>query len=230
MALWDGRALWVTSAAGGPAFEGCGITCGMPAEPGAVYHVDRRGPDDALDARVIGGGGARGLCGSGLVDLIALLRCEGVLTATGKLTEPHARGGFTLQEAKPAIRLTNRDVDMFQRAKAAIGVGIGKLLESAGMNTRDLSRVHVCGVFGGSLNVEAAQLVGLLPDIPAERIELCGNTALAGCEHLLLSPAKAVELAALRERASIINLSQTSDFETLFLENLYLKPLAVEEA
>ncbi len=91
MALWDGQTLWVTSAAGGPAFEGCGIQCGMPAEPGAIYRVrtDHRTPTD-LHFQVIGGGEAKGFCGSGLVDLIACLRDSGDLTPTGGFAQPSA--------------------------------------------------------------------------------------------------------------------------------------------
>ena len=77
MALWDGGTLWVTSAAGGPAFESCGMQCGMPAEPGAIYRVDRQEGSGEMDFQVIGGGEAKGLCGSGLVDLIALLCARG---------------------------------------------------------------------------------------------------------------------------------------------------------
>lgn len=113
---------------------------------------------------------------------------------------------------------------MFQRAKAAIGVGIKTLLALAKLSAAELNRVCVCGVFGQHLNISNAQFIGLLPDIPPESVELCGNTALAGCEHLLLSPAGAADLAALRERAAIINLSRVSDFESLFLEGLFLQP------
>jgi uncharacterized 2Fe-2S/4Fe-4S cluster protein (DUF4445 family) len=227
LALWDGATLWVTSAAGGPAFEGCGIQCGMPGEPGAICSIDQR-QAAGWRSQVIGAGAAKGLCGSGLVDLIALLRKAGTLTTTGKLTIPHPEQGFTVQES-PAIRLTNRDVDMFQRAKAAIGVGIKTLLALAKLSAAELNRVCVCGVFGQHLNISNAQFIGLLPDIPPEDTELCGNTALTGCERLLLSPPNSADLAALRERAAIINLSQAADFESLFLENLYLQPLRWEE-
>jgi uncharacterized 2Fe-2S/4Fe-4S cluster protein (DUF4445 family) len=223
LALWDGATLWVTSAAGGPAFEGCGIRCGMPAEPGAIYNIDQQQQATGWRFQVIGAGAARGLCGSGLVDLIALLRGTGTLTSTGKLTIPHPEKGFTVQE-NPAIRLTNGDVDMFQRAKAAIGVGIKTLLALAKLSAAELNRVCVCGVFGQHLNISNAQSIGLLPDIPPESVEFCGNTALAGCEHLLLSPAGAADLATLRERAAIINLSRVSDFESLFLDGLFLQP------
>jgi len=120
------------------------------------------------------------------------------------------------------------DVDMFQRAKAAIGTGIKTLLATAKMGAAELNRICVCGAFGQHLNSRHAQAVGLLPDIPPQRVELCGNTALAGCECLLLSPTTAADLALVRQRTTVINLSQSADFEKLFLESLYLEPMKGE--
>jgi uncharacterized 2Fe-2S/4Fe-4S cluster protein (DUF4445 family) len=222
MALWDGETLWVTSAAGGPAFEGCGMQCGMPAGPGAIYRFTPQG-DGGLDYRVLGESEARGFCGSGLVDLIACLRDRGELTRTGAFATPQQRGGYAIL-AEPAIGLTKRDVDIFQRAKAAIGAGIDALLSQARLRAAELQRVCVAGVFGRNLQIGNAQRVGLLPEIPPERVELCGNTALAGCEWLLLSPAKTVELDGLRKRIAMVSLSQIPDFDRRFLENLYLQP------
>lgn len=227
MALWDGKTLWVTSAAGGPAFEGGQAQCGMPAEAGAIYNVDMGHDPLELNYNVIGGGYAKGVCGSGLIDLIAILKSRGDLTATGKFMMPDARDGFVVQE-NPPIRLTRRDVDMFQRAKAAIGVGIKTLLARAKMSIRDLSHVYICGAFGQNLDIRNAQAIGLLPETPLDNVNLCGNTALAGCERLLLSQNGSSVLKAICEQATIINLSQSPDFDSLFMESLYLQPLRVE--
>lgn len=138
------------------------------------------------------------------------------------------KDGYVVLQTDPVLRLTKKDVDTFQRAKGAIGAGISTLLARAQLRATELSRVCVCGVFGLNLNIRNAQRVGLLPDTPAERVELCGNTALAGCERLLLSPERTTQLEALRKRTAIVNLSQSSDFDALFLENLYLQPMKVE--
>ncbi len=229
MALWDGETLWVTSAAGGPAFECCGIQCGMPAEPGAIYRFGGPPGSDGLHFQVLGGGEAKGFCGSGLVDLIACLRDSGELRSTGGFADARHREGYVVLQTDSAIRLTKRDVDTFQRAKAAIGAGISTLLARAQLSTAELNRICVCGVFGQNLNVRNAQRIGLLPETSPGRVELCGNTALAGCERLMLSPKGTAELASLRERAEIVNLSQASEFDALFLESLYLQPLTVEK-
>jgi uncharacterized 2Fe-2S/4Fe-4S cluster protein (DUF4445 family) len=230
MALWDGQTLWVTSAAGGPAFEGCGMKCGMPAEPGAIYRFGGPPGSDGLDFQVMGGGEAKGFCGSGLVDLIACLRDSGELTRTGGFASLRPKEGYVVPRTDPVIRLTKADVDTFQRAKAALGAGISTLLARAQLSAAKLSRICVCGAFGRNLNVRNAQRIGLLPDAPPGRVELCGNTALAGCERLLLSPTRTEVLASLRKRTAIVNLSQSFDFEALFLENLYLQSLKVEMA
>jgi uncharacterized 2Fe-2S/4Fe-4S cluster protein (DUF4445 family) len=141
---------------------------------------------------------------------------------------PSLTEDFFIRQGNPTLRLSHVDVDMFQRAKAAIGVGFKTLLASAEMDTAKPSRICVCGVFGQFLNCRNAQSVGLLPSVPSSQIELCGNTALAGCEWLLLSAAGAGDLARLRERMTVINLSQATEFERLFLESLYLEPIEVD--
>ncbi len=223
IALWDGQNLWVTSAAGGPAFEGCGISCGIPAEPGAIYRVNLK--NGTLDFDVIAGGKAQGVCGSGLVDLIAGLVKSGRLTKRGRFVSEVSKEGFVLIEGKQSVVLTKRDVDIFQRAKAAVGVGIKVLLAKTGMNFKDLQRVCVGGAFGHSLNVANAQDIGLLPKIHSNLVELCENTALTGCEEFLLSSTATEYLKSLREQVKIINLSQYHDFDDLFFENLYLEPM-----
>ena len=223
IALWDGQTLWVTSAAGGPAFEGSGIECGLPAVPGAIYRVSAQ-QDGILDFAVIGGGQARGICGSGLVDLIANLVRTGRLTNMGRFTPPVSGNGFVLVRGEPEIVLTKRGVDVFQRAKAAIGAGVQVLLARADMRYKDLQRICVCGAFGSFLNIDNAQEVGLLPKIRPELVELCGNTALAGCEDAMLSHVSAQHLAHLRNCLKIINLSQCLNFDDFFLEHLYLQP------
>ncbi|MFH0880386.1 MAG: ASKHA domain-containing protein, partial [Lentisphaerota bacterium] len=223
IALWDGRVLRVTSAAGGPAFEGSGISCGAPAEPGAIHRVSLR--NGVLDFAVISDSEPRGLCGSGLVDLIAALVRSGGLTNKGQFAPDVPQGGFVLARGEQAIVLTKGDVDVFQRAKAAIGTGIQVLLTQAAMGYKDVRRIYVGGLFGRFLDVVNAQEIGLLPVIPPERVERCGNTALAGCAEVLLSFVAVQCLKDLKDQARIINLSCWPDFDDLFLTNLYLQPM-----
>ncbi len=221
IALWDGSQLWVTSAAGGPAFEGSGLSCGMPAEPGAIYRVGFT--QTGLDLAVIGEGEPQGICGSGLIDLMAGLFSTERLTAIGRFAADVPANGFVFARGRRTLRLTRADVDVFQRAKAAIATGVQVLLREAGLAASELQRICVCGSFGRFLNLPNAQLIGLLPSLAPERIEICGNTALAGAEDLLLLPAAEAQLAKLHEQAHLINMSYCVDFDDFFFENLYLK-------
>jgi uncharacterized 2Fe-2S/4Fe-4S cluster protein (DUF4445 family) len=226
IALWDGRELWVTSVAGGPAFEESGISCGAPAESGAIYRVGFR--DGVLDFFVIGDGEPLGLCGSGLVDLIACLLRSGMLTCAGQFAPPLSGEGFTLARDARHIVLTKGDVDLFQRAKAAVGAAIEVLLSCAGMGLTDVRRFCVGGLFGRFLDVGNAREIGLLPNIPPDSVELLGNTALEGCADALLSSMAADQLRDLGQRAKTVNLSRCADFDDIFLKNLYLRPMKGE--
>ncbi len=225
IALWDGQSLWVTSAAGGPAFEGSGTSCGLPGEPGAVHRVSRK--DGTFLVDVIGGHEPRGICGSGLVDLIAELLRSGLLTAKGRFSPAVEGGRFVLVPGKANIGLTLADVDLFQRAKAALGAGIQILAAKAGMSRKDLGRICICGIFGRHLNIVNAQEVGLLPHIEPDRVELFTEAALAGCEKLLISPAAIEQTARIREVSNLINLSRCADFEEAYLNHLFLRSFEV---
>ncbi|HUX63328.1 ASKHA domain-containing protein [Sulfuricella sp.] len=222
IALWSGEALWVTSSAGGPAFESSGISCGAPAEAGAVFRVNLDSAGD-LACQIIGDDRARGVCGSGLVDLIACLLGSGRLTSAGKFAGGET--GYIFSAGGTELTLTKGDVDLIQRAKAAIGVGIRALCGNAGVGLNDLRRVCVGGAFGRYLDVGNAQVIGLLPPVPPETVELAGNTALAGCCDVMLSSLAAERLKALRSRARLVNLARYPDFDQAFFENLYLQPL-----
>ncbi len=227
IALWDGSELWVTSAAGGPAFELWGLSHGLPAEPGAVYRVDR-GPEGALHFQVIGGEEPRGFCGSGLVDLITRLLETNRLSRTGKFPAGSAAAWRADLPTGASLGLTMEDVDNLQRAKAAIGTGVMVLARHAGVKLAQVQRVCVAGEFGRFLDIAAAQAIGLLPALPADRVELISDAALRGCSDLILAPAAADYLSRMRTTAKLVNLALTPDFEEIFLANLYLEPLHEE--
>ncbi|MGA2401690.1 MAG: ASKHA domain-containing protein, partial [Syntrophobacteraceae bacterium] len=228
VALWDGGSLWVTSAAGGPAFEGCGVGCGTPAEPGAIYRVRLSGRTSAqfaddIEFLTIDDEKPRGLCGSGIVDLIACLLKSGRLTSIGRFSPGISDGRIVILNGDTlSLQLTKRDVDIFQRAKAAIFAAVRVLLSKASMSPKELRHLYVGGVFGHFLDRESAAAVGLLPDLSGDAVELCGNTALRGCEELLMSSGSAEVVEGLRGRAKLVNLAQCGEFDDFFLEGLYL--------
>jgi uncharacterized 2Fe-2S/4Fe-4S cluster protein (DUF4445 family) len=223
IALWDGRRLHVTSVPGGPAFEGGGVCRGMPAEPGAICRVRR--VDGAFSCEVIGGGEARGFCGSGLVDAIAVLLAEGLLKPSGRFAVPRGGEGYRLQPDTPATAITGSDVDAFQRAKAATAAAMAVLLGRAGMAWGDLRRLCVCGAFGHTLDVGHACALGLLPPVPGERIELFADASLAGCERALLSRGGQADLAAASRDLTAVNMSLVQEYDDVYIDQLRLRPI-----
>ncbi len=223
MALWDGHTLHVTSTAGGPAFEGSGISCGMPGETGAIYRVDQAG-DGEFAIQVLGDVPPAGLCGSGLVDAAAWLLRNGKLDKVGRFKQPGSEG-LALSAGEQRIVLKRGDIDVLQRAKAAIGGGVRWLCRQAGLAPSELRVVYACGAFGRLLDIGNAQQIGLLPPAPLAAVRLEGNSALAGCEALLLSDEAEVALDKVLAVSRIYNLAEDADFEILFVESLYLQAM-----
>jgi uncharacterized 2Fe-2S/4Fe-4S cluster protein (DUF4445 family) len=221
LALWDGKVLWVTSTPGGCAFAGPGI---LPARAGAVFRIAAE-PSAALRLQVIGGGQPRGVCGSGLVDLIALLLERRQVDRVGRFTGRVSQEGLPISPELPGLILRKRDIDGFQRGKGAMAAAMHFILQRAGLKLADIPQLFVSGAFGQCLHIGHAQAIGLLPAIPAQRIRLAGDAALAGCEHVLLNPNPFPALATIRNRSILINLGDSLEFEDLFIENLYLQPM-----
>lgn len=224
IALWDGERLWVTAAAGGPALEATGIGCGMRAEPGAIHRL-RRSPDGAWTAEVLEATAPRGICGSGLVDLLAHLRAGGDIDERGR----PAREPLTVRVAGAEFGVSKADIDTLQRAKGAVGAGVEVLCRRAGVPLGRIAAVHLAGSFGERLDVASATRIGLFPPVPADRARLAGNTALHGALDLLASDAAEAELSRARERTRLVNLSMDEEFDDLFLEHLHLRPMAARD-
>lgn len=225
IALWHNQKLWITSVPGGPAFEGCGISCGVAAEIGAVSNIIYDAQSHSFDGTMIGTGEIKGLCGSALCDVMACLIEAGQLKKNGRFSASVTELELHLSNLNYTFFLKKRDIDIFQRAKAATGAGIQQLLCVAGASSVDLNRVCIAGAFGQFLNIAHAQAIGLLPTCPIDQVILCGNTALVGCEQLLSDTANEQRLNALRQRVVMVNMSQVTAYETAFVDNLYLQAI-----
>lgn len=229
IALWHQDKLWLTSVPGGPAFEGCGISCGIAAEQGAISHVDYDAGTGEFHGALIGTlidtSDIKGLCGSGLCDVIACLLTSGQLKKNGRFAQAGSELEIELVNLHYHVTVKKQDIDIFQRAKAATGAGIAKLLALAEVSSTDLTRLCIAGSFGKFLNIQHAQAIGLLPDCVHERVELCGNAALMGCEQLLSSHNRDEQINELKRNIEVVNLSQVTDYEEYFLNNLYLQPM-----
>lgn len=223
IAIWDGKALMVTSAAGGPAFEGEGIHNGMPSEPGAIYRVQAGNNRLAFD--VIDDSTAQGICGSGLIDIIAIFKKQGIINANGRLSGEFSQNGYTLSN-NPEILINNYDIDAIQHAKAAIGAAIICVASQARINFNELQHIFVCGAFGKYLNIQNAIYIGMLPNVPINRVSLHSDAALAGCDNLLFMADPILAANAIINKSHIINLSMSAHFGDIFFENLYLQTMS----
>lgn len=209
LALWKDGKLYVTSTAAGPAFEGAGISCGCGSIPGAIDRVWLE--EGRLRVHTIGDQPAVGLCGSGLLDAIA------VFLETGDIDETGAAEDDTLPLTKN-IALLPRDIRAVQLAKGAIAAGIRTLLELAEVSEEDIGCLYIAGGFGSHLNVASAAAVGLIPRGLEHRVKILGNGALSGAAQLLLCR-EAVECTRELARQAIpVTLSGNSRFNQHFME------------
>lgn len=224
-----GGQMRAASTAAGPALEGASIACGMRAEPGAVERVELS--EEGLLLDVIGDGVARGVCGSGLVDLLAALLDSGVIDPTGRLVAPKSgplkdrvsvsdnMRVFVLDETA-GIVLTQRDVRDVQLAIGAVRAGIELLLAESGLEAVQVEKVVVAGGFGYHLRPAALARVGLLPEEWVDRVLFAGNAALDGARMMLVNRGARQRAARIAERIQTLDLATHPDFQRRFISAL----------
>ncbi len=219
------------SCASGPAFEGAHIRHGMRAAPGAIERA--RIADGSLQYKTIGDKPPVGLCGSGLLDVVAQLRIGGWLDRTGRLAQRDGvrRGQEGLEYViadEPqtgngrAIVVTQHDIRELQLAKGAIRCGIDTLLSDAGLSAGDLERVIIAGAFGTYIDVASAITIGMLPELPIERFSQVGNAAGTGARLALLSRSLRHQAQEIAQRVHYLELAQAPGFSRSFAAAMYL--------
>jgi len=202
------RRMVCASTAAGPAFEGGRISMGMRAQTGAIAEVSTNG--HAFRCSVIGGGAARGICGSGLVDAVAAALDLGLIHPSGRLVD----GVISLVDG---VCINQADVRELQLAKGAIAAGIGILVRRWGIRIEEISRVYLAGAFGNYINRTSARRIGLLP-FPEEKVEAAGNTALRGAKIALFEESR--DFSELRARIEHIPLGSDPEFQENFVASL----------
>ena len=200
--------------AAGPALEGGVVKTGMRAVEGAVSYVKL--VDGRFDLTVIGGGAPKGLCGSGIVDMIAQLFLNGKLDFLGRFV-PESRG--LVQENgewgisyAPGLIFWQSDVDAFLRTKAAANTMVEYMLESVGLPLSEVDRFYVAGAFGTYLDKESAVTIGLYPDLPREKIISAGNSSLEGAQALLLDEGILEKLPGILSRMDYVQFGEVANF------------------
>lgn len=223
VALGNNDFLVSCSTSAGPAFEGGEVACGMRAMAGAIERISISERLD-IKAKVIGGRAPLGICGSGLIDLVAQMFLRGIIDKKGRIQDIASKrirrtdegGEFVVfQEDRgkgKQIVITDSDLANIIRTKAAVYAGCSVLLKALENVFEDLDRVYIAGGFGNYIDVENAILIGLLPDLPRERFRFIGNAALAGAVQTLLSEPKRSEARQVYEAMTYLELTNSQLF------------------
>lgn len=232
--------LYAASCAAGPALEGARIMCGSRAAEGAVEAVVVN--DDDIDLDVIGNCPPRSICGSGLIDAVAVMLDLGVLDATGRFVDPAELKGklppaifsriierdgqpaFSLAEAaagaERGVFLTQRDIRQVQLAKGAIRTGIKLLQQRAGLQDGDIEHVLLAGAFGNYIRPASALRIGLLPAVGVEKIRSVGNAAASGAQMALISRQCRRQAGRLARKMNYIEIAHEPDFQNVFADSM----------
>ncbi len=221
------------SAAAGPAFEGAHIQFGMGGVAGAIDSVSVQ--NGQIHITSIGNQKPIGICGSGLVDAISVMKDLGIIDETGRIDEdevPDAYADRLIEvEGKPAfllfgewkdgIYISQKDLREVQLAKGAIAAGIQVLMESMDIPYDQITNLYLAGGFGNYIDKHSACNIGLLPSELENKIEAIGNGAGAGAQRMLLSREFLNRTEYVREKMQYIELSAREDFQDLFVENMF---------
>ncbi len=228
--------VWACSAPAGPALEGAQIRHGMRGARGAI---DRVTVDDDIRVHTIGESDALGICGSGLIDLLAGLLDAGVIDWTGLIQverrdalPPALRDRVEMRGeervivvlrpgeagAPREIVLTQDDVRQVQLAKGAIASGVAMLLHVVGVAPDALTELMLAGGFGNYVSIASALRIGLVPPLPAEKIRYVGNAASLGAQLCLLSEAERARAGKIAAGIEHVSLAAHPDFEQIFVD------------
>jgi uncharacterized 2Fe-2S/4Fe-4S cluster protein (DUF4445 family) len=244
LVLGTPEGLYAASCAAGPALEGARISQGGRAAEGAIQAVVVDDGDLGLD--MIGQVAPRSICGSGLIDAVAVMRDLGIVDATGRLATAEAldrdlsesirsrvieREGqlafclaWDVQTCGPAVALTQQDLREVQLAKGAIRAGIEMLLRRLDLTGAGIDRLLLAGAFGNYIRPRSAVRIGLLPNLPLDRVHFVGNAAASGAAMLLLSEECRQRARALAGRIRHVETARDPAFADVFAKAMALDP------
>jgi uncharacterized 2Fe-2S/4Fe-4S cluster protein (DUF4445 family) len=227
----DGRFI-VASTAAGPAFEGMGVSCGIRAVPGAVEAAYFDG--ETIEIKTIDAQPARGICGSGIIDIMASLLKGGVVNPSGRIKTPDQKEGLQASVAEGLVLIddqpvfniaddvffTQADIRQLQLAKGAIRTGIDMLMSEANVTAEDLADITLAGAFGYHLRPDSLATIGLIPDKLARKVRFAGNTSKTGCAMMLINASLREYLEKQVQSVEHLPLAEKISFQELFIENL----------
>jgi len=210
----------------GPAFEGGGLECGMRASRGAIDNF-KIGENGGVTINTIGGAPPAGICGSGIIAVVAEMKRAGVIDAAGRFSD--AMPERIKKGAKPYkfyitenITVSEADIDNFIRAKGAVFSACRTLLNNTGLGFGDIEKIYIAGGFGRYLDIENAKTVGLLPNVANEKIVYLGNTSILGAYKTLLSEENETLVKKTADRITYIDLSSEPGYMDEYFAALFL--------
>ncbi|MBW1782274.1 MAG: DUF4445 domain-containing protein [Deltaproteobacteria bacterium] len=222
------------SASAGPAFEGGGTRCGMRAIKGAIEKIEIR--DGRLTYQTIGNANPRGICGSGLIDCIYELVKNGIIDPGGKFHRDRSDDRLKMEDNVPqyviahpdetesgaAVVVTESDIDNLIKSKGAVFAAIKSLTDYIGLGFDMIETFYVAGGFGSFLDIGKSIAIGLLPDIPREKIQFIGNSSLTGARMCLLSESAMETCVNISRSMTNIELSTYQPFTEEYIAALFL--------
>ena len=228
-----GNSEWLVAAAcsAGPCFEGSGMKHGMRATEGAIEDVRINRKTLEPEIKVIGDTVPIGICGSGMIDVVAEMFLTGILNQKGKLQREISK---RIREGEDGLEfvvysqdgrdivLTEPDIENIIRAKAAIYAGFSILLKEVGYTFDDIHKVYIAGGFGKFLDVEKAVILGMLPDISREKFEYMGNTSITGAYLCAISQKMREEAEEIARKMTYLELSVSRSFMDEYVSALFI--------
>jgi uncharacterized 2Fe-2S/4Fe-4S cluster protein (DUF4445 family) len=215
MALCNQGAIYCCSTAAGPAFEGAEISCGSGGIKGAISGVKPAADNTALSLTTIGNVPPVGICGSGLIDAVAVMLKQKIIDETGFMAESMKE--FSLA---PGVSITGRDIRQFQLAKSAILSGIKILCKNGGLSLSEIKSVFVAGGFGFYINKKNAGDAGIFPEEFLDSLSVCGNLSLEGAMECLTAKDFLDRCKKIISKCSVIDLAADPSFMDEFAGNM----------
>lgn len=239
--LGDRKGIWACSTASGPAFEGAHIRCGMRAASGAIEKVwidsDFRAAYKTIDDKK-----PRGICGSGIIDAVAEMLRVGLIDTSGRIQQAGSgvREGESGREfvlvpkeetetGKEDIVITQDDIREIQKAKAAIYAGFMTLVRKGGLDRGALAEIIIAGAFGNYIDPKNARIIGMIPELPLEKISFTGNTAGSGARLCLKSINARCEAQIVASKVKYIELAAQPIFEEEYINAMYMPNSQLED-
>jgi len=229
--------MMAASASTGPALEGASVDCGMRAETGAIEKVLVE--NEKIIYKTIGQSPIKGLCGSGIIDLVAVLLKLQIINRSGKMNETHSdkiktvdnikRYIITHLEGEKPVYISETDIENLITAKAAVYAAIKILLNRLEMDLSDVKNFYIAGGFGNYINAENAIAIGLIPNIKRERIKFVGNTAIQGAKMVAFNQNFFYKIEEIRKNTTYYDLMGANDYVQEFQKAMFLPHTDIEE-